>query len=116
MSPDLSGQASEGHRGEGFQPGRRAKPVCVDVRILCATNKDLQEMIAQKTFRQDLYHRLSAFPIRVPPLRERREDIPRLAAKFVEHFRRELGRPELALPQAAGYLSGNRGPAMSGSS
>lgn len=106
MSPDLQAKLLRVIEEKTFNRVGAAKPICVDVRILCATNKDLQEMIAQKTFRQDLYYRLSAFPIRVPPLRERREDIPRLAAKFVEHFRRELGRPELTLsPQAVTYLS-----------
>jgi len=106
MSPDLQAKLLRVIEEKTFNRVGGAKPVCVDVRILCATNKDLQEMIGQKTFRQDLYYRLSAFPIRVPPLRERREDIPRLAAKFVEHFRRELGRPELSLSEEVGaYLS-----------
>ena len=106
MSPDLQAKLLRVIEEKAFNRVGGAKPVCVDVRILCATNKDLQVMIAQKTFREDLYYRLSAFPIRVPPLRERREDIPRLAAKFVEHFRRELGRTELVLsPQAMGFLA-----------
>lgn len=55
----------------------------VDVRILAATNRNLQEMVAQGQFRQDLYYRLSAFPIRVPPLRERKDDIAMLAEHFI---------------------------------
>lgn len=111
MSPDLQAKLLRVIEEKTFNRVGGAKPVSVDVRILCATNRDLEEMIGQKTFRQDLYYRLSAFPIRVPPLRERREDIGRLAAKFVEHFRRELGRPELSLPpEAEVYLRGQPWP------
>jgi len=61
----------------------------VDVRILAATNKNLVEEIAQGNFREDLYHRINVIPMQVPPLRERREDIPLLAAHFLEELARE---------------------------
>jgi len=81
------------------------RPITADVRIICATNRDLDELIERKAFRQDLYYRLSAFPIRVPPLRERREDIPILAEHFAAHFRRELGRADLELsPETLAFL------------
>jgi len=63
----------------------------VDVRIIAATNRDLAESVAQGLFRQDLYYRLNVFPVRVPPLRERREDIDALAKFFAEKVCREYG-------------------------
>ncbi len=70
----------------------------VDVRIVSATNQDLEKMVIDKTFREDLYYRLNVLPIRVPPLRERREDIPLLAQYFLSKFRNNSIRTSARFP------------------
>jgi two-component system response regulator PilR (NtrC family) len=65
----------------------------VDVRVITATNKNLEKEIAENRFREDLFYRLSVIPIHVPPLRERREDIPLLARSFLERFRKAMEKP-----------------------
>jgi len=75
-----------------FQRVGGAELVEVDVRVLAATNRDLEEEIRRERFREDLFFRLAVIPIHVPALRERAEDVPLLAQHFLDHFARELGR------------------------
>jgi formate hydrogenlyase transcriptional activator len=73
----------------------------VDVRLVAATNRDLEGMIRTREFRSDLYYRLNVFPIRIPPLRERREDIPVLARYFAQKFAQQMEKRIETIPSAA---------------
>ena len=75
-----------------------SRTIQVNVRIVAATNQDLKKMVAESRFRADLYYRLAVFPVRVPPLRERREDVPLLARYFVQKHARRMGRHIESIP------------------
>jgi formate hydrogenlyase transcriptional activator len=83
-----------------------SEPIPVDVRLIAATHQDLAKAVADGRFRADLFYRLNVFPIRVPPLRERREDIPDLVRHFLVHFNRRMNKHvERIAPQALEQLT-----------
>ena len=79
-------------------------PVDVDVRIICATNRNLEEAVKRGAFRDDLFFRINVFPVTIPPLRARREDIDALVDHFLQRFARELPRPGLRITDEARAL------------
>jgi two-component system nitrogen regulation response regulator NtrX len=81
------------------------RTISLDVRVIAATNKDLEKEIGKDEFRQDLYYRLNVIPITVPPLRNRKEDIPLLVQHFIQQFCQENGKPvKLVSPEAISVL------------
>ena len=99
----LEGQAKllrtlEGHP---FLPVGGTKEIQVDVRVICATNRDLKEFVAEKRFREDLFYRLSVYELYIPPLRDREGDIQMLIDFFLDHFRQQHGKPDLKLSKKA---------------
>lgn len=88
-----------------IQPLGEQRPLKVDVRIIAATNTDLEEMVAQGKFREDLYYRLNVIRLRVPPLRERRSEIPTIVNYYINHYSAKFGRRDIQVtPQAVDLL------------
>ncbi len=86
---------------QSFTPLGSTQPIRIDVRVIAATNKNLEEEILKGNFREDLFYRLNVVPFSVPPLRERKQDIPPLVAEFLLEFGRQYGRPRMDITAEA---------------
>jgi transcriptional regulator with GAF, ATPase, and Fis domain len=100
IPPSLQGKLLRVLQEGEFERVGEGRTRKVDVRIIAATNKNLLEEIKNGRFREDLYYRLNVFPIEITPLRDRKEDIPLLATRFIEMFSRRLNRPAPRLTEA----------------
>jgi DNA-binding NtrC family response regulator len=90
LSPALQVKLLRAISGEGFMRLGGSQPITVNLRIIAATNRDLKKMIADKMFREDLFYRLNIIPIKMPPLREKKEDIPLLVNHFIQKHRSKV--------------------------
>jgi transcriptional regulator with GAF, ATPase, and Fis domain len=111
MSPAMQGKLLRVLQDGEFRRVGGERPQKVDVRVVVATNKDLGRMVSEGKFRQDLFFRLSVVRLTLPPLRERREDIPLLVQAFLERFAKQAGGAAKAVePAAMAKLAGYRWP------
>jgi DNA-binding NtrC family response regulator len=100
MSPNLQVKLLRVLQERTFEPVGSSKTLSVDVRVVAATNQDLEQAIRERRFREDLFYRLNVFPIEVPPLRERGEDIPLLAQHFLDLANEQKGKSVESLTPA----------------
>jgi transcriptional regulator with PAS, ATPase and Fis domain len=90
LSPALQVKLLRAISDDGFMKVGDSQPITVNLRIIAATNRDLRKMITDKLFREDLFYRLNVIPIKMPPLREKKEDIPLLATHFIQKHRTKV--------------------------
>ncbi|PYN13135.1 MAG: Fis family transcriptional regulator [Candidatus Rokuibacteriota bacterium] len=100
MPPTLQVKLLRALQSGEVRPVGSTQAITVDVRVVAATNRDLEQMIREGGFREDLFYRLNVIPVELPPLRERREDIPRLAEHFLGRFAQRQGRALRLSPAA----------------
>jgi DNA-binding NtrC family response regulator len=111
MGPKMQAQLLRTLQDGEVRPVGGSESIRVDVRLVCATNKDLDEEVKAGRFREDLYFRINVVTVRLPPLRERREDIPILVAHFLTKLaRRERREPTAISPEALRLLNGYSWP------
>jgi len=101
IAPSLQAKLLRVLEGEEFERVGGTRTLRVDVRVVATTNRDLESEMEQGRFRQDLFYRLNVVPLHLPPLKERREEIPVLCRHFLRRFARERGRPVLKLSREA---------------
>ena len=101
MDPILQAKLLRALQGEMIERVGGAEPFSVDVRVAAASNRDLNRAVSEGKFREDLYYRLNVFPVHIPPLRERREDIPLLAKHFLKIYGTELNKGRLQFSSEA---------------
>jgi two-component system NtrC family response regulator len=92
LSLEVQGKLLRVMETQEYKPVGLAHAKTTDIRVIAATNQDLKEMVSKNRFREDLFYRLNVFPIYLPPLKERRDDIPRLAYHFLRSFCKQTGK------------------------
>ncbi|HEX9079090.1 MAG TPA: sigma 54-interacting transcriptional regulator, partial [Desulfuromonadaceae bacterium] len=111
MPPALQAKLLRVLQERVFERVGGSREIRADVRVIAATNRDLQEEVSRKRFREDLFYRLNVFPITLPPLRERRDIVPLLADYFLRCFSRQIGKKLTAIePEAMALLTGYAWP------
>jgi DNA-binding NtrC family response regulator len=101
MSPALQAKLLRVLQEREFERVGDSHPIKVDVRVIAATHSDLEKMVSEGTFREDLFYRLNVIPVKVPPLRDRRDDIPLLVQHFLKKLSNDLGRSPATMSQEA---------------
>jgi transcriptional regulator with GAF, ATPase, and Fis domain len=92
LPPEVQAKLLRAIQHNEFERLGSSHTIKVDIRIVATTNRNLEEEVSKGRFRQDLYYRLNVFPITVPPLRQRKEDIPLMVQAFIERYSRKLGK------------------------